>query len=107
MSQVIHLTTGAFDKVASQPTPVLMDFWAPWCGPCRLQGPVLEEVVKAVGSTAIVAKVNVDEEPSLAAQFGVQSIPTLVVLKSGQIQKRMVGLQTAQTLVEALRQAGA
>lgn len=107
MSQVIHLTTGAFDKVANQPAPVLIDFWAPWCGPCRMQGPILEEVVQAVGDHAIVAKVNVDEEPSLAARFGVQSIPTLVVLRGGQVQRRMVGLQAATTLVEALQQTGA
>lgn len=104
MSDVIHLTAGAFDKVATQAAPVLIDFWAPWCGPCRMQGPILDEVAKAVGPKAIVAKVNVDEEPHLAAQFGVQSIPTLVVLKGGRIQHRMVGLQPVHTLLNALQQ---
>ncbi len=107
MSEVIHLTTGAFEKVTSQGVPVLIDFWAPWCGPCRMQGPILDEVAKGAGSKAIIAKVNVDEEPSLAAKFGIQSIPTLLVLKEGQILQRMVGLQSAQLLASALQKAGA
>jgi thioredoxin 1 len=106
MSEVIHLTTGAFEKATSQGAPVLVDFWAPWCGPCRMQGPMLDEVAKAAGATAIVAKVNVDEEPQLAARFGVQSIPTLLILKNGRIQQRMVGLQPVHTLMAALQQAG-
>ena len=107
MSQVIHLTTEAFEKFAAQGAPLLLDFWAPWCGPCRLQGPILDEVAKSAGDKAIVAKVNVDDEPRLAAQFGVQSIPTLILLKEGQILNRMVGLQQVQTLVTALQKAGA
>lgn len=107
MSDVIHLTTGAFPKVTSQPQPVLIDFWAPWCGPCRMQGPILEEVARTIGAKAVVAKVNVDEEPLLASQFGVQSIPTLVILKDGRIHQRMVGVQPAHVLASALQQAGA
>ncbi len=107
MSNVIHITTGAFDKVAKQGSPVLIDFWAPWCGPCRMQGPILDQVSDALGDKAIIAKVNVDEEPQLAATFGVQSIPTLVVLKGGQIAKRWVGVQQAPALVQALEAAGA
>ena len=107
MSDVIHLTTGAFPKVSAQPTPVLIDFWAPWCGPCRMQGPILEELAKTIGPRAVIAKVNVDEEPSLASQFGVQSIPTLVVLKEGQLHHRMVGVQPVHVLMDALQAAGA
>ncbi len=106
MSEVIHLTAGAFDKVMAQSSPVLIDFWAPWCGPCRLQGPILDEVAKGTGDSAIIAKVNVDEEPSLASKFGIHSIPTLLIIKEGQILQRMVGVQTAQVLVGALQKAG-
>jgi thioredoxin 1 len=105
MSEVIHLTTGAFHKVLAQGSPVLIDFWAPWCGPCLKQGPILDEVAKGAGPNAIVAKINVDEEPSIASQFGVQSIPTLLVLKDGQILERMVGVQSAQVLANALQKA--
>jgi thioredoxin 1 len=107
MAEVLHVTTAAFPKISAQPLPVLIDFWAPWCGPCRMQGPMLDEVAKQVGDTALIAKVNVDEEPSLAAEFGVQSIPTLVILKGGKIQQRMVGVQPAHTLLAALKQGGA
>ncbi|MBP1626973.1 MAG: trxA [Holophagaceae bacterium] len=101
-SNVIHLTTGAFDKVKAQDKPVLIDFWAPWCGPCRTQGPILDQVSSRIGDKAIVAKVNVDEEPGLAAPFGVQAIPTLVILKGGKVVQRFTGVQQAETLIRAL-----
>jgi len=107
VSDVIHLTTGAFQKVMAQGSLILIDFWAPWCGPCRLQGPILDEVAKAASDGVIVAKVNVDEEPRLASQYGVSSIPTLLIIKEGQILNRMVGVQTAQILTSALQKAGA
>lgn len=107
MSNVIHLTTGAFEKALEQPKPVLIDFWAPWCGPCRMQGPILDQVSTQLGDRAVIAKVNVDEEPALAAQFGIQSIPTLVVLKGRNVARRMVGVQGPEQLVGALEAAGA
>ena len=107
MSNVIHLNTEAFPKAKATGLPVLIDFWAPWCGPCRMRGPILDQVSAQVGERAVVAKVNVDEEPALAQAFGVSSIPTLVVLKGDQVLKRMVGVQQAGTLVSALEAAGA
>ncbi len=102
MSGVIHLTTPAFPALAAQAKPVLIDFWAPWCGPCRTQGPILDTVAAQMGERAVVTKVNVDEEGALAAQFGVQAIPTLVLLKQGKLVQRFVGVQPAQALVAAL-----
>lgn len=107
MSNVIHLNTAAFPKAKASGKPVLIDFWAPWCGPCRMQGPILDQVSAQLGDRAIIAKVNVDEEPDLAVTFGVQSIPTLVVLKGDAVLNRMVGVQQAGTLLGALEAAGA
>jgi thioredoxin 1 len=106
-TNVIHLTTGAFDQVKGQTKPVIIDFWAPWCGPCRTQGPILDQVSSQLGDRAIVAKVNVDEEPTLAGSFGVQAIPTLVVMKGGKVVQRFTGIQDANTLIRALEAAGA
>lgn len=83
---------------------VLVDFWAPWCGPCRMQGPILEQIVGKVAG-AKIAKLNVDEAPAVAAQFGVQSIPTLLVLKDGRTVQQFVGVQQAPTLISALEAA--
>ena len=81
---------------------VLVDFWAPWCGPCKMQGPILEKVVASVGEKATITKVNVDEAPSLAAQYGIRSIPTLILFKDGKPVQQFVGLQQEAGLVSAI-----
>jgi thioredoxin 1 len=104
-SKVVTLTTAAFPGVKGQGKPVLIDFWAPWCGPCRTQGPIVEQVASQMGDRAVVAKVNVDDERGLAAQFAIQAIPTLVVLKDGNVVQRFVGVQRAEALAGALESA--
>lgn len=89
-------------QVLGSDVPVLVDFWAPWCGPCRAQMPIVEQVAANADNRARVVKVNVDEAVDIAESFGVQSIPTLVVLNGGKEHKRFVGVQSAEVLKAAL-----
>ena len=88
---VQHFTSETFEKAIAGEQAVLVDFWAPWCGPCRMIAPVIEEVAAEFDGRAVVGKVDVDEEPALAQRFGVMSIPTLIVLKGGKVVEQAVG----------------
>ena len=88
-------------EVVHSDLPVLLDFWAPWCGPCRMVGPVLEEIAAERGDIK-VGKINVDEQPELAIQFGVMSIPTLVVIKDGKVVNQAVGARPKSQILALL-----
>jgi thioredoxin 1 len=99
----ITLTDDNFNKeVMESGKPVLVDFWAVWCGPCRVQDPILEEVGKALGSKVVVGKLNVDENPATAQKFGIMSIPTLMIFKNGKVVKQFIGVQSKDTLTNEL-----
>ena len=88
---LVDASTAGFGAEANAAVPVLLDLWAPWCGPCRMVAPVLEELAREQAGRLKVVKVNVDEEPQLSARFGARSIPTLVVLRGGEEVDRIVG----------------
>ena len=90
-----------FDSIRNQEKPVLLDFYADWCGPCRMVGPIVEQIADE-RDDIIVGKVNVDENPELASQFGVMSIPTLLVVKDGQVVNRSVGVKSKSAILDML-----
>ena len=89
------------NEVMNSDKPVLLDFWAPWCGPCRMVAPILEEIAREREDIK-VGKVNVDEEPELASQFGIMSIPTLAVMKNGRVARQAVGVRPKSAILEML-----
>ena len=100
---VIELTSQNFEsEVLKSDVPVLVDFWAPWCGPCRMVSPIVDEIAEEVQGKAKVGKVNVDEQGDLAAQFGVMSIPTIMVFKNGEAVITSVGAKPKAELLAML-----
>lgn len=100
---VLTITSQNFEnEVLNSDKPVLLDFWASWCGPCRMVAPIIDEVEQYVSSYAKVGKINVDEQQSLAAEYQVMSIPTLVVIKNGKEYKRAIGVQSKENIIKLL-----
>jgi thioredoxin 1 len=99
MKNLINVTDAEFqEKVLESDLPVVVDFWAPWCGPCRMIAPVLEEVAKENDGKVVIAKVNTDENPKWAMNFGVQGIPTLLFISGGEVRDQQVGAGPAPAL---------
>ncbi len=103
MGKTVELNDANFDAAINSDKPVLVDFWAEWCGPCKMIGPVVEELAGDYEGKAVVAKLNVDENPLVTARFGVRSIPTLLVFKNGQVVDKQVGAVPKSVLSQKLQ----
>ena len=90
------------EKVIKSDKPTLVDFWAPWCGPCQMMGPIIEDLAKEVGDKFVVGKLNVDDNPEKAQQYGIMSIPSLKIFAGGKVVKEFSGVQTLDALKDAL-----
>lgn len=102
MANILHVQSGDWKEIESASKPVLVDFWAEWCGPCHRLAPTFERLAEKYGADIQFAKVNVDELPELAGQWGVRSIPTLVLLKSGIELERLVGIKSYEEVANVL-----
>ena len=103
MSELINLNKDSFNKAVSDTKPTLVDFWAPWCGPCLALSPILEEIANDLGDSVGIYKVNVDENTDLAQEHGVHSLPTILVYKNGALSETVVGVKTKDELLSILQ----
>jgi len=100
---VTNLTDATFDEIVNgSSAPVVVDFWAEWCGPCKMIAPILDEIATEQGDSVKITKLNVDENPAIAQRFGVMSIPTLLVFRDGEVDKRIVGAKGKMQLIEEI-----
>jgi len=104
MSDIIEIDDDSFEKdVLNSDKPVVVDFWAPWCGPCRAIGPIIEELEKTYGDKVKFVKVNVDENPVSPSKYGIQAIPTLIFFKDGKISEQITGMVSKAKLEETIK----
>ena len=102
--ELIHVTGENFEQeVLQSQIPVLVDIWAPWCGPCKMIGPVIEEIAKEMQDSAKIVKIDVDKNEELSYQYNVFSIPTMYIFKNGEVSKMFIGIQTKNTLLQELQ----
>ncbi len=105
MSEPIHVTDAAFEQAVLQnPLPVIVDFWAPWCGPCKIVSPMLDKIAQEMPDKLVIAKVNTDENPEWATKYGVQGIPTILFVAGGKIVHRQVGALPERMLRDVVNQ---
>lgn len=105
MGNVHKTSTANFNTdVIKSSKPVLVDFWAEWCGPCRILGPILDELATEIGDKALICKVNVDENGELAQQYGIRGIPTMIFFKDGKVAKTLVGVQPKEEIKRTLQE---
>ena len=100
--KIAHLTSDTFKTAIASPAPVLVDFWAPWCGPCKAIAPILEELATELDGKVTITKVNVDDNDTIAATYGVRAIPTMLLFKNGQLVETLVGMMPKAALKEKL-----
>ena len=102
MEKVLHVQAADWHGIETSAKPVFLDFWADWCGPCKMLGPTFERLAEQFGEKVTFGKVNVDEVPEIANKFGIRSIPTLILLQGGNVVETMVGLRSEQELTQML-----
>lgn len=105
MGKTIEITDANFDQIINTDKPVLVDFWAEWCGPCKMIGPLVEELAGEYEGVAVIGKLDVDNNPNISAKFGIRSIPTLLVFKNGEIVDKQVGAVSKGVLAQKLDKA--
>lgn len=102
MASTVEITDSNFEEILKSDQPVLVDFWAEWCGPCKMIGPLVEELAGDYDGKAVIGKVNVDENPNMSAKYGIRSIPTLLVFKGGEIVDKQIGAVPKQVLADKI-----